>query len=268
MLIDFGAEEESSTIKAALGADYQAYADWLIDFSSTALESKACQQPVNPAALATELLTEDYSSWNSIYDFAWFLRRPKIEPIVLGKIGDTCIKFSALPEILEPHEQEMVEPHDQGDVDVGTQDPRPHVDGSVLGLWSDHKSLPAGRHSDEGYGSSGSIHRVPTQEAPLEAFQQIGLLYSCKISSAGADPMTYEGWTESNYVLVINIQDDSIWVIWRKFVLDPNTGTYGLAKEIWRGPYAIFPDMEEEGETIIYAKVADNWYVDRIPLQE
>jgi len=65
---------------------------------------------------------------------------------------------------------------------------------------------------------------------------------------------------KSNYVLVQNVYDDSIWVLWRKYRFYIDSADVGLAKDML-GPsaYAMFPGTEDLEETIIYAKIADHW---------
>ena len=132
---------------------------------------------------------------------------------------------------------------------------------SALGLWGDQEAFRRGIHSDEGSQSGEPTYRTPAAQAPLEVFRQIGLLYSS--SSSSMSPHTdldgEEGWRASNYVLVVNIYDRSIWVLWRNFVHYLDSCEHGLAKQICPGEYAVFPGMEGVGESVISARLADSW---------
>ena len=66
------------------------------------------------------------------------------------------------------------------------------------------------------------------------------------------------GWDPSNYVLIANVQDDSIWILWKKFILSHETAEYEQAKDVWPGPYAVFPGMPVY-ESVICAKLANSW---------
>ena len=135
------------------------------------------------------------------------------------------------------------------------------LDPSILGLWTDQDAFCEGIYPDEENQSGKPIHRTPPAQAPLEVFHQIGLLYSR--SSSSVTPHTdlddEDGWNTSNYVLIVNGYDNSIWVLWRKFVFYPESADYGLAKDIWLGEYAVFPGLEGTWESVIFARLADNW---------
>ena len=59
-----------------------------------------------------------------------------------------------------------------------------------------------------------------------------------------------------------NVYDDSLWVLWRKYIKNTETNEKLLAKNHFPAPYAIFPGTpseQGEREPIIYARIADNW---------
>ena len=85
---------------------------------------------------------------------------------------------------------------------------------------------------------------------PLEVFHQLGGIETRR-------PHDRE-WHESNYVLVRNVYDDTIWVIWRNFIFLEGSADLFLSKDVL-SKYALFPGMEASGETIFYAKIADGW---------
>ena len=89
---------------------------------------------------------------------------------------------------------------------------------------------------------------------PLEAFQQLGLLY--------AKPRGSDDFAGSNYVLVTSVYDDSIWVLRRKYIRNLDTLNDEIAKAVWPYTYGLFPGRPSEQsirETIIYARIANNW---------
>ena len=173
--------------------------------------------------------------------------RPNIIPIVIGHVGQTVIQLLPEPLQLHPYEQPEDGPNDIRDL-------RPFVPTCVLGVWSDSVSFRRGQYSDD-YGSDDLRAEPVRASGSLEVFQQLGLLYSKKFGSQ-------DEFRATNYVLVTEVYDDSIWVVWRKYIMDQNTAERDLAKDVWQGDYAVFPGMatgEGERETIIYAKVAQNW---------
>ena len=96
-------------------------------------------------------------------------------------------------------------------------------------------------------------------QAPLECFHQLGGLEYCNVDEA-AESRIYDDWHKSNYVLVRNVDDDSIWVLWRKYRYAEGSADLVLAKDVFDADeYAVFPGMRGLEETIIYAKIADHW---------
>lgn len=126
-------------------------------------------------------------------------------------------------------------------------------------MWTSIQNFRAGQYSDEGYGSGDSTHPSSAQQehSRLEVFHQLGLLYARGHDKLPEDINSQEGWLNSNYVLVRNVHDDSLWVLWRKYVYYPDTNVYDLAKDIWPYPYAIFLGLDNE--TVICAKLAESW---------
>jgi len=229
---------------AVLGGEYPAYAAWILE--QEAAKQVEFNKEIKADRFAVSMRSIDYNSDKSLYDFEQFLLRPHIHPITIGYVGQTLIKLAPEPYQLDTH---SLDQESEGIVD----DNRASVSCSILGLWSDSSSLRRGQYSDEGYASDDTLEK-PVQRS-LEGFQQLGLLYWQRLGSQ-------EDFQPSNYVLVTSVYDDSIWVIWRKFIMDQNTAEEDLAKEVWQGDYAVFPGMtaeEGERETVIYAKLADNW---------
>ena len=173
--------------------------------------------------------------------------------IVIGTHCGTLLQLAREPGQLDPY--------GRGDGDDTIDDRRMMLGHSALGLWSDQKAFRRGIHSDKGSQSGEPTYRTPAVQAPLEVFHQIGLLYSSSSSSMSlhTDLDGEEGWRASIYVLVVNVYDRSIWVLWRKFVHYPDSCEHGLAKQTWLGEYAVFPGMEGVGESVISARLADSW---------
>ena len=237
-----------------LGTEYIAYAEWTLRQARPAMDKFT--QKILPAEFAKAMHAIDYNDDDSLYDFTHFLYRPNFVPIKIGTVGRNSVIL--IPEPAQLHQ------HDMSDEIYGSvQDSRPSVSPSILGIWNDWSSFEVGQHPDVSKvsKSDGSDHTTTEPPRPscssgsLEVFQQLGLLYWEDIGSKS-------GLKPSNYILVTNVYDDSIWVIWRKYIKDQNTAEEDLAKDVWQDEYAMFPGMPtEEGlkETIIYAMVAENW---------
>ena len=193
--------------------------------------------------------TIDYNDGIALSDFADFLAGPNVMPITIGHVGGTIIQLYAGDHHLDAHEL----PDDAwGDVDEN----RAAVNISVLGLWEDASQLRRGHPSDEGHASDGTPSASTTDAGSLEVFQQLGLL-------AYREPGSKDDFESSNYVLVTSVYDDSIWVLWRKYILDENTLDMDLTSDVvWQGNYAVFPGtpkVDGVRETIVYARLTDNW---------
>lgn len=209
-------------------------------------------EKITPAQFREKLVALDYNKPESIHDFHTLLNKPNIFPIVIGKVGSEVLQLCAEPSQLESHPQDEL---------IDVNDGRATLDSVILGLWDQLQDCLNGKHSNEG--SATEDH--PSQstiaaQAPLETFLQLGLLYSRPDSSitAKTDLNRESGWDSTNYVLVANTQDDSIWVLWKKFILSHETAEYELAKDVWPYGYAVFPGMPVD-ETVIYARLADRW---------
>ena len=87
-------------------------------------------------------------------------------------------------------------------------------------------------------------------------FQQLGLLDASRPKTT-RENLEGKECKQTNYALVCNVYDDSTWVLWRKLILYPGTTNYSLAKDLWPEEYAVFPGIE--GETAVFAKLADDW---------
>lgn len=202
------------------------------------------------------LLSIDFDSSHSIGEFEDFNSRPNKVPINIGRVGNTLIRLCAEPALLKPHE---LEPEDPDLVDDRSADRRAVVAPTVLGLYGDTMAYHVGRRSDEGCSSKGTIQPEPVPQAPLEVLHQLGGIEFLSPSES-TESNKQQQWQKSNYVLVQNVYDDSIWVLWRKYRFYIDDADVGLAKDIWTpSPYAMFPGLENLDETIIYAKIADHW---------
>lgn len=63
-----------------------------------------------------------------------------------------------------------------------------------------------------------------------------------------------------NFVLVQNVYDDTLWVIWEKYVYSAATSDSVLSKGIVEPyQYGRFPRMEDLDAKVLYAKLADTW---------
>lgn len=237
-------------MEEAFGEEYDAYRLWWLNEVMPSQE--AWFDPVAPEEFGRRLSRLNYNNDDSIYDFEDFLYQPNMMNIVLGKVGDSIINFAPEPTHLEPHELDEY---------PEVEDNRMAVSTSILGLYTDKKDYMKGIASSEGSDSSSANSTPNTMD--LGVFQQLGLLYSRGPDNMPSEPDDEGGWSCTNYVLVINVYDDSIWVLWRRYIYYPETNIYTLAKSIRNHPYAIFPGRKtgdnEENRTIICAKIADNW---------
>ncbi|KAL6714228.1 hypothetical protein ACLMJK_007651 [Lecanora helva] len=241
-----------------LGSEYDLYLSYKCEQNRQ--QALAWAQPVTKAQFAAALKSLDYNSHLSLFEFRQLLLRPNFEHIVIGRVQNTLLKLILCPSELEDHyfSQYMnQEDPDEGEEDEeGEQDTRASVSVSVLGLWQDYASYRRGDRSDEGYYSESSESTlVHPQGFPkgLEVFQNLGLLFAKDMNKPGK-------FAETNYVLVASVYDDSLWVIWRKYIKDD--GQRLLAKDYWPGAYCAFPGIDPEGfevGTVMYAKIADNW---------
>lgn len=95
--------------------------------------------------------------------------------------------------------------------------------------------------------------------APLEVFHTLGLLHAHKLNGV-TDINRPDAWRKTNYVLVRNVYDNSIWTLWRKAIPGSDGADDRLAKDdICPQEYAVFPGIESVTGTVIYAKLADSW---------
>ncbi len=225
-------------LRKILGQEYEGYCSRLLD--NAEVDQKEFFSIVTPADFGKAILSVDYNDTKSIHKFEKILLKPNVMPIVIGTLKGTLLKLSAEPYVLEPHELEV-------DELLQINDERLAMPTAIVGIWSTKGSYRNSHYSDEGCPSSDATQRLPTPVAALEVFHQLGLLHSYENSL----------WQKTNYALVRNVYDDSIWVIWRKYILRPDTADHDLAKDVWNKEYAVFPGME--GERAIFARIADNW---------
>lgn len=196
------------------------------------------------------LLSVDYDRRRSICKFDDFMQRPNIDPTSIGIVHGTRIRLCPEPNILSFDEMEDDDP---------STDARMTLPEIILGIYADKASYRAGKLSEEGYSSEEMTRRTPASQAPLECFHQLGGLEYCNVDEA-AESRICDDWHKSNYVLVRNVYDDSIWVLWRKYRYAEGSADLVLAKDVFDADeYAVFPGMRGLEETIIYAKIADHW---------
>ena len=217
---------------------------------------------VSPARFAHAIRGVRYDDAQSILDFELLLHRPNITPIDIGYIPArkstapvTHITMAPDPGQLDVHL--VPTPEDLGKA----PDYRAPVSDTILGLWETPNAHRVGHHSDEGYGSGDSGPRpVPWKDQNhLEVFQQLGLLCYKKDVINQTNTRKPEA---SNYVLVKNIYDNSIWVIWNSRPMNSDSGLREPAIDVprLRHNYAIFPGTEGDmAFRILYGKLADNW---------
>lgn len=234
--------DERPAIFAALGEELPAYIAW----KSAQIDAEIRREfaIVEPDEYRQELLAVDFDDENSLYDFYQFSLRPAITPIVIGKVNNTLLRLSAGPSLLEPH-------------DLGHQlvsDERPFVELTVLGLYEDLASYSHGSHVDEGYFSEDTSPVEPNPSLRLEIFHQLGLVEYREPNARGP-----EAWCKSNYALVQNTDDHSIWVLWRKYIFLEGAMDQSLAKDVMPSEeYAVFPGTSYWKQKIIYAKLAEH----------
>lgn len=194
----------------------------------------------------TRLANVDFEDDTSMSEFRRFLDRPKIEKIAVGMLGNRVIALST-------HSQHLIVDDPTTTGPAARIDNRLKVYETIFGVWKDAASRRAGNHSDEGYVSEGTI--IIHQPAPLEVFCEIGTLYFREEKPLkDVTNTSHRRWLPANYVLVINIDDDSIWIIWNKSIMD-GEGDYRAAKPDYQ-PWSL-PGCPE---SLIYiAKLADGF---------
>jgi len=249
----FVAWAEHEAIGAALGDEYDSYRVWLR--GPTELAQIRFFARVTPSQHQETLLSVDYDSSHSIFDFQQFNSRPNKVPINIGRVGSTSIRLCAEPALLQAHE---LEPEETDLVDDSVADRRAMMPETIRGLYDDTMSYRIGKQPDEG-SSEQATWRELMPQAPLEVFHQLGGVELLSPSES-TESNKQQLWEKSNYVLVQNMYDDSICVLWRKHRFYLDSADVGLAQDML-GPsaYAMFPGTEDLGETIIYAKIADYW---------
>ena len=103
-------------------------------------------------------------------------------------------------------------------------------------LYDDTMSYVIGTQSDEGCSSEGATQRESVPQAPLEVFHQLGRVEFLSPSES-TESNKQQLLEKSNYVLVQNVYDDSICVLWRKHRFYLDSADVGLAKDML-GPSA------------------------------
>ena len=258
-------------------ANFELYSAWRLDEQER--ESNQFFRRYTKDDFTQELLSLNYDDPTSIEAFHDFLNRPKVEPIIIGNIGD--VAFQLCPE---PGQLSAI-PFAEKEDDI---DDRTLVADSILGVYTssstrrqgfsgegeeqisggstiDTSSTSTSRRSDPTHSTRASTVGSPsrhsataTQPRRVEVFQQLGLLYSRNKAHLG-DHRKAEGWDATQYVLVVNVEDDSVWVVCKQFIMDEHTAEYISAREKFPA-YASFPGIgEDQGNRVVLARLADNW---------
>ena len=250
--------EEQELMIQQLGEEYPQFSQWIMSRAKVSVNDH--NRRVDRIEFDKALCELDYNSDQAINDFEQLLTGSGLPLIELGFVEKNIGEHISRTTIILHPEAFQLEIEEE----VGEQilDERNSIT-SLLGLYDDVTTLRQGRHSGEGFigGTDDETARlekeaIEDQDGPLEVFQQLGLLYWKKKDASDVEIQP------SNYVLVTNAYDDSIWIIWRKYFIEPVSCERLLAKEHWPSEFAVFPGMpEEQGEvdTIACARVARNW---------
>ncbi|KAL8686278.1 MAG: hypothetical protein Q9218_007217, partial [Villophora microphyllina] len=211
-----------------------------------------------PQDYRQKLLGIDFDDDKSIKSFRELNAKVALPPIRLGKLKDTFLMLVPDTRVLLGELQTDEAPFD-------TRSDQPE---SILGLYEDTASSRIGVPY---YGSNSTRHLCPRlkpgETAPLEIFLQLGEIQYTKpmIDNTKHFSSDDNEWQKSNYVLVQNLADMSLWVLWKKFMHDAGTGDFEPAQFAWGrsncwDAYAEFPGTKAtEIGVVIYAKIADHW---------
>ena len=172
----------------------------------------------------------------SLAEFKSFMDYFNIVPIVLGKMGGSHIlQFIPDGDILNPDYEFLEE---------GCFDVREEVTTMVLGMYHTREEFIIGRYLDEG--RTGPV-------APLEVFLQLGKIYACEVTPK-RKTSEFEMWYETNYVLIMNLEDDSIWVIRKKYMMDEQTSRLELASQVEPDEWDKFPGFDDT--PVVFGRLA------------
>lgn len=233
-------------MKKALGAEWIIYCQWRSDQQTSQLPAFFAH--VTSSQYISNLKALDYDDNSAIWRIADFANEPNIEPVPLGNMNNTALRLRIGSQslVLDPVEED----DDSGDVRLAMRT-------NILGCYSDKAAYRAGKKSDSGYSSGEPTRRQAASQAPLELFHQLGLI---EYRPSGSTSTEQGSWLESNYVLIRNVYDDALWVLWRKYRIDEGSPDPHLSKEVFgRGRYAVFPGQERLDESVIYGKLAEDW---------
>lgn len=175
----------------------------------------------------------------SLNDFKSFLDYSNIGPIVLGSVfGSHFLQFVPDGDILDPDEEFLEE---------SLTDDREELTPMVLGMWPTKEKFLAGRKIQG---------RRTNSVAPLEVFLQLGKLYAREEFPKGGIAAS-EMWYETNFVLVMNLEDDSLWVIRKKFITYEWTWVKELASRTDWVEWDKFPGIP--GRPVVFGRLASSF---------
>ena len=264
MSLQAAGEETEEAIRTAIGSDLEQYEAWVL--SSSRNSDRYAE--ITSESFAERLLAVDYNDNASIRSFWQFLNLPSHKPIIIGKVHSRQIALFPQSGVIDPHSEikqaddNALDPQNQieGAEEVTqVEDSRTEVHRTVLGLWARKHEYRNGKYSDEGYSSGEVTNHNARMADSLQVMHVLGVIFARQ----GVPHHTEANneWVESNYLLVVNVYDSSIWVLWSKYIYDEGADELLLAKEAWRGDFAVFPGLEDEemSERVIFGKVADDW---------
>lgn len=135
----------------------------------------------------------------SLEIFEEFLFVYKHTPLMLGitEAGQT-LHFVPGKDIMSPHIERLL---------GNDKDKRAPVRDLVLGVWFTNDERLAGKFDDD------SIFVMDDITPQLEVFLQLGAIF---IAEKGQQD--FQDWKPSRYQLVVNLEDDSLWVLRKPYV--------------------------------------------------
>lgn len=171
----------------------------------------------------------------SLAEFKSFMDYFNIDPIVLGNMGGShVLQFVPNGDVLNPDDEFSAE---------GSLDIREAVTTMVLGMYHTREEFIIERYFDIETSRTGPV-------APLDVFLQLGKIYACE---ATPNPKS-QTWYETNYVLIMNLEDDSIWVIRKKYILLEQTGKLELASRADCDQWDKFPGFDYK--PVVFGRLA------------
>lgn len=214
--------------------DFHEWLRWQMDLDVK--RWTASRKQIMPDEFTQAFHSLNYNSSNPLAQFSDFLGRPNFYPIDIGSIrdpqgGDIDTHIALLPA---PARLDM---HPAPEHHAILPDYRTHIaDNSILGFWDTPTDFRRGEHSDEGlFEAQPEIHTVPRPSSAstvnLEVVQQLGIICWKKVRHGQVNEDKFQS---SNYVLVANVYDDSLWVIWKSCPMNVDEVVRKPAKESLR----------------------------------